>query len=74
MSAALVRRAIRLARAAADAGHAPAARQAWLLAGRFAYRCGGISGTITTDGYNFIVLKDGLVAASPVPVVERRAG
>jgi hypothetical protein len=70
----VVRRAIRLSRNSADAGRPIAARRAWLLASRIAYRCGGISGaTWAGRGYGGIVLQDGLVAFSPVPLVDRRA-
>jgi hypothetical protein len=65
----LVRRAIRLSRASAERGRTEGARHAWLLASRLAYRCGGISGaTMEKGGYGGIVLTDGLVAWSPVPV------
>lgn len=69
---ALVRRAITLSRRYAECGNHRAARKVWLTATRLAGRCGGISGgSWAGDGYGAIVLDDGLVAVSPVPLVER---
>jgi hypothetical protein len=66
----LVRRAIVVSRAAARRGNAAAARRAWSIAARFAMRCGGISGSAPAGGgYAGIVLQDGLVAVSPVPML-----
>ncbi len=70
----LVRRAILLSRSSADAGRPIGARRAWLLASYLAGRCGGISGTLPAGGgYGAIVLADGLVAYSPVPLVGAEA-
>ena len=72
-AARLVRAAIRLSSRYAAAGNDRMARRAWNLASRLAYRCGGLSGaTWAGGGYGGIVLADGLIAVSPVPLIEAR--
>jgi hypothetical protein len=68
-----VRRAITLSRRAAERGYPDVARAAWILGERIALRCGGLSGSIRTlTGESCIVVEDGLVAWSPLPVVDGR--
>ena len=71
---ATVRTMIALSRAHADRGNPEIARRVWRRAETLACRCGGLSGMCPLwGGYSSIVLADGLVAISPLPVIERRA-
>ena len=68
----IVRRAIRLSRRYHEAGNIVACKRCWNLASRVAYHCGGISGcSWAGGGYSGIVLEDGLIAISPVPMYSK---
>lgn len=63
------KRLIRRAREAAESGNQEGARRAFELACRYAYRAGGLSGSVSIgSGRVGIVLGDGTVAISPVRI------
>jgi hypothetical protein len=71
-----VRLMVNLARHYAERGNDEIARRCWKHAEWMAGRCGGISGTLplTSGGYAAIVLEDGYIAFSPLPVRGGRHG
>jgi hypothetical protein len=66
---ALTIRAIRLSRAAAEAGRTERGRQAWAIACHYAFRMGGLSGCDATGGV--ILFPDGRVIGAPHGCVVR---